>query len=163
MEHTGLGWFRISDDGSVIEASGSLDLPRNKMTKNCSTRSRFPNVELGWDGIVRLIYLWRAQGDLTDHLEVVAIDIDPKSGHPYIPVGSDSQTLDEDCALVPPIFSADGMSVYVVSRDSGLIWNRPIQPLRPGTNQVAGVSQASITSPGDGRSRFALHDLGQPG
>lgn len=125
-EATELLWFIMSDDGAVIEASGLLDLPKNKPSGDRSTRKRFPNVELGQDGTIRLVYLWRVQGDLRDRLEVVAIEIDPATGHPRVPACSVSRTLDEDCAPVSPLFSADGMSVYMVSRNSGRIVKRQI-------------------------------------
>ena len=41
------------------------------------------------------------------------------------------RVLDEDCAPVPPLFSANGMSVYMVSRSSGLIVKRQIETDSP--------------------------------
>ncbi len=137
IEPTELSWFLINDEGAVVEASGLLDLAKNTHHGDRLTRRRFPNVSLGQDGTIRLVYLWRVQGDLADHLEVVALEIDPGSGHPHVPACSESRTLDDDCAPVPPLFSADGMSVFMVSRKSGQIVRRRIGSDNPVKLQVA--------------------------
>jgi len=143
IEATELLWLIMSDDGAVVEASGLLNLPKNNPSGDRKTRKWFPNVELGRDGTIRLVYLWRVQGDLKHHLEVVTIEIDPEAGHPRVPARSVSRTLDDDCAPVPPLFSADGMSVYMVSRNSGQIVKRQIEPCRARREDAAVASDGT--------------------
>jgi hypothetical protein len=64
-------------------------------------------------------------------LEVVPIEIDPETAHPRVPACCPPRVLDEDCAPVPPFFSANGMSVDMVSRSSGLIVKRQIETDSP--------------------------------
>jgi len=92
---------------------------------------------LGRDGTMRLAYLERAPGERRIRLKVVPIEIDPETGHPRVLARCQPQVLDEDCAPVPPLFSADGMSVYMVARISGLIMKRQIESDSPGKIHVA--------------------------
>jgi len=127
-EVTDLLWLLMSDEGDVVKASGLLAIPTTNAPGDRMMFRRFPNVEVGRDGTIRLAYLERVQGQRSIRLEVVPIEIDPETGHPRVPAHSVTRTLDEDCALFPPLFSADGMSVYMVSRNSGQIMKRQIQP-----------------------------------
>jgi hypothetical protein len=137
-ETTELVWLLMSDDGAMVEASGVLDVPTKKASEDCTVRKRFPIVELGRDGTIRLVYLSRVRQDRRFRLQVVPIEIDPETGHPRMPARGIPRVLDEDCAPVPPLFSADGMSVYMVSRNNGLIVKRQIQSDIPGKIHVAG-------------------------
>jgi hypothetical protein len=136
-EPTKLLWLQMRDDGAVIEAAGLLDVPTKKASGDLTVLNRFPNVELGRDGTIRLVYLSRIQGDCNFRLEVVPIEIDSETGHPRVPAPCLPCVLDEDCAPVPPLFSADGMTVYMVSRNSGLIVKRKIDSDSPGKIHVA--------------------------
>jgi len=134
---TKLLWLQMRENGAVIEASGLLDVPTGKASEDLTVLKRFPNVELGRDGTIRLVYLSSIQGDCSFRLVVVPIEIDPETGHPRVPVHCLPRVLDEHCALVPPLFSADGMTVYMVSMNSGLIVKRKIESDSPGKIRVA--------------------------
>jgi len=136
-EPTKLLWLQMRDDGAVIEASGLLDVPKKKASEDLTVLKRFPNVELGRDGTIRLVFLSRIQRDCNLRLEVVPIEIDPETGHPRVPAHCLPRVLDEDCAPVRPLFAADGLTVYMVSRNSGLIVKRRIESDSPGKIHVA--------------------------
>jgi hypothetical protein len=72
------------------------------------------------------------------------------------------RTLDDDCAPVPPLFSADGMSVFMVSRSSGHIVRRQILSETATMTRVARVGQGSpavmiLSASGDGARRPGVH------
>jgi len=134
---TELLWMLMSDDGAVIEASGLLNLPTKYVPGSRTLVRRFPNVELGRDGTIRLAYLERVREERRIRLEVIPLEIDPETGHPHVLARCQPQVLDEDSAPVPPVFAADGMSVYMVSWRSGSIVKRQIESDRPGKIHVA--------------------------
>jgi hypothetical protein len=127
----------MSDDGAVIEASGLLNVPAKDASGDRAMLRRFPNAEVGRDGTIRLVHLCHRRGQSQFRLEAIPIEIDPETGHPRVPVACQPQVLDEDCAPVPPVFSADGLSVYKVSRNSGLIVKRRIESDSRGKIHIA--------------------------
>lgn len=139
-ELTKLLWLQMSDDGAVIEASGLLAVPTKKASWDLKGLKQFPNIEVGQDGTIRLVYLERTQGDCRLRLEVVPIEIDLETGHPRVAARCVPRVLDEDCASVPPLFSADGMSVYMVSRNSGMLVKRQVRGDLPGKIHVVSSS-----------------------
>ncbi len=130
-------WLLMSDDGDVVKAAGLLDVPTKNTPGEHIVYRRFPNVELGRDGTIRIAYLERVRGERKYRLQVVPLEIDPESGHPHVLAHSQPRVLDEDIAPVSPLFSADGMSVFTVSRTSGLIVKRRIENDSPGKIHVA--------------------------
>jgi len=134
---TELLWLLMSDGGDVVKAAGLLDVPTKNTPGNHMVYRRFPNVELGRDGTIRIAYLERVREERRYRLQVVPLEIDPESGHPHVLARSQPRVLDEDSAPVSPLFSADGMSVFTVSRTSGLIVKRRIESDSPGKIHVA--------------------------
>ncbi len=124
---TELMWLLMSADGDVVKAAGLLDIPTKNAPGDRMILRQFPNVELGRDGTIRLAYLERVQGDRRLCLVVVPIAIDPATSFPHVLARSEPRVLDEDSAVVPPLFSADGMSVFMVTRTSGVIVKRQIE------------------------------------
>ena len=124
---TGLWWLQMNDDGKEIEAAGSLEAPARETSAQNTGMKRFPNVEVGRDGTIRLIYLTRNQKTHTYRLEVIPLKLDPAAGYPRVPALCVPQVLDENCAAVPPLFAADGMTVYMISANTGLIVKRQIE------------------------------------
>ena len=58
IEVTELAWLLMSEDGAAIEASGLLRSPdETGLQRDCTLRRRFPIVEAGEDGTIRLVYL----------------------------------------------------------------------------------------------------------
>ena len=68
-----------------------------------------------------MIYLSRPQGSRYMHLEGAGIEIDPASGVPRILDERPPRVLAEECASVPPVFSADGKAAFVLSAKSGRV------------------------------------------
>ncbi len=137
IEVTELAWLLMSEDGAAIEASGLLRAPTKLGSAGCTLRKRFPIVEAGEDGTIRLVYLTSVSQSGKSCLEVIPLEIDPETRHPRVPAGCQPGLVYEDCAPVPPLFSADGMSVYLISRSSGRIVKRQIPGDSPGTIQIA--------------------------
>ena len=54
-------------------------------------------------------------------LEGASIEIDPASGLPRILADRPPRVLAEECAAVPPVFSADGKAAFVISAKSGRV------------------------------------------
>ncbi len=124
---TELWWLQMSDDGTVIEAAGLLEAPALGTSPQNTGLKRFPSVEVGRDGTARLIYLARNRETRMYCLEVIPLEIDPAAGHPRVPAHCVPRVLDENCALAPPLFAADGMTVYMISGNTGLIVKRQIE------------------------------------
>ena len=134
---TEIVWLLMSDEGAEVKASGLLGIPTEEASGDCVISRRFPNLEQGQDGTIRLAYLSTGRQDRTFRLKVVPIEIDSKTGHPRVPTHCLPRVLDEDCAPVPPLFSADGMSVYMESRSSGQILKRRVETDSPDKIHVA--------------------------
>ena len=68
-----------------------------------------------------MIYLSRPRGSRYMRLEGAAVEIDPASGLPRILADRPPRVLAEECASVPPVFSADGKAAFVISAKSGQV------------------------------------------
>jgi hypothetical protein len=112
-------WFMMSDDGREIEDAGELFQPAKAGIRRSATSRDFPNVSVSRNGTIELVYLarHRAAGHL--RLEAVEIEVDSDSGRPRAAPGRQPCVLADDCAYVPPVFSADGESVFAIARRSG--------------------------------------------
>ncbi len=136
-EATELFWLVMRDDGATVEAAAKLEIPASDATGDRAMMRRFPTVERGQDGVFRLAYLARPLGQRKIRLEVVTIEIDPATALPRVPQGQMPRIVDQDAAPVPPVFSSDGMSIYLVAWNSGLILKRPVADQGPGTVSLA--------------------------
>ncbi len=130
-------WLRMSTDGDVIEESGLLRLPREKKAGDETEIKCYPTVEMGRDGTVRLAYLRRNASDTSFQLEVVRLELDHENGHPRVPDLCTPRVLESDCAQSPPLFSSDGMSLYIVSSQTGLLMKRQVDSDSPFKLNVA--------------------------
>jgi hypothetical protein len=114
-------WFLMSVDGAAIEAAGPL-LPQNSQSRfNGDLAKHFPNVAVAVDGTISMIYLSRPQGYEHMRLEGASVETNPASGLPRVPAERPPRVLAEDCATVPPVFSADGKAAFVISANSGRV------------------------------------------
>jgi hypothetical protein len=114
-------WFLLSVDGEAIEAAGPL-LPQSSQSwPDADSAKHFPNVAVAADGTVSMIYLSRPQDFRYMRLEGTTIDIDPASGLPQTLADRPPQVLAEECATVPPVFSADAKAAFVISAKSGRV------------------------------------------
>ena len=94
-------WLRIGADGTSIEDSGLLKLPRGKKADDITEIKRFPTAEMGRDGTARLAYLRRNVNEVSFQLEVVRLEIDRENGNPRVPVLCTPRVLESDCESVP--------------------------------------------------------------
>ncbi len=133
-------WLKMSDDGTAIEAAGFLEIPPPEESAQGAELRRFSDVGVGRDGTIHFVYLSRTHPDSKFRLKVVPLEIDSATGHPRVPAQSLPRVLDENCAPVSPVFSADGMSVYVRSGQTGLIVKRLIGSDLDGKIHVAATN-----------------------
>ena len=111
----------MSGDGAAIEAAGPL-LPQGSQSRlDGDSAKHFPNIAVAADGTISMIYLSRPPGYRHMRLEGATIEIDPASGLPRILADRPPRVLAEECASVPPVFSADGKAAFVISAKSGRV------------------------------------------
>jgi hypothetical protein len=143
---THLWWLEVSDDASAIVAAGPLTGPTGEETAPVGIEERFPNVTVGPDGNVRLVYLERRIGERTVRLRSATVDFDQQTGRPKALTGFQSpipKSL-ESLKLAPLLLSADGATVHGLSLSGQLAaW-----PCR-----CREVQTASSTSRGPGSSQ----------
>jgi hypothetical protein len=114
-------WFLMSPDGAAIEAAGPLLSQASDSRFDADSAKHFPNLAAASDGTISMIYLSRPSGFSHMRLEAAAVEIDPTSGQPRILSERPPRVLAEECASVPPIFSADGKLAFVISANSGRV------------------------------------------
>ena len=114
-------WFLMSEDGAAIEAAGPLRPQGSQPRLDGDSAKHFPNIAVAADGTISMIYLSRPQGSCYMRLEGTTIEIDSASGLPQILADRPPQVLAEECASVPPVFSADGKAAFVISAKSGRV------------------------------------------
>jgi hypothetical protein len=114
-------WFLMSPDGAAIEAAGPLLSQASDSRFDGASVKHFPNLAAASDGTISMIYLSRPSGCNYMRLEAAAVEIDPTSGQPRILSERPPRVLAEECASVPPVFSADGKLAFVISAISGRI------------------------------------------
>jgi hypothetical protein len=121
-------WFRMSVDGAAIEAAGPLPPPGWESRLGGDSAKHFPNAAVAADGTISMIYLSKPPGDRHMRLEGATIGIDPTSGLPRILAERPPRVLAEECASVPPVFSADGKAAFVISARSGRVVQYRVDP-----------------------------------
>jgi hypothetical protein len=109
----------MSEDGREIEDAGEIFQPANAGIRTSATSRDFPNVSVSRNGTIELVYLARHRSAGNLRLEAVEIEVDSDSGRPRAVTGRLPRVLADDCAYVPPVFSADGESVFAISGRSG--------------------------------------------
>jgi len=114
-------WFLMSEDGAAIEAAGPLRPQGSPSRLDGESAKHFPNIAVAADGTISMIYLSKPQGARYMRLEGTTIEIDPASGVPRILEERPPRVLAEECASVPPVFSADGKAAFVISAKSGRV------------------------------------------
>ena len=116
----------MNHEGTSIEAAGPLMDSQDPGSSARRVVNRFPNLGVDRQGNVRLVYLSRDRNDCTIRLEMTTIGMDPSTGQPRIDAGFQPRVLADDCALVPPVVSADGEFVFGVSQANGRLVKCPI-------------------------------------
>jgi hypothetical protein len=119
LEPSQLWWFIMSQDGMSIEAAGPLCGRKTGAPLEGRSAEHFPNVAVNRDGSIHLVYLSRPRGQYALRLEAMEIEVDLRTGRPRLKRGCQPRVLAHDCAAVPPVFAADGDSVFMISGSSG--------------------------------------------
>jgi hypothetical protein len=114
-------WFLMNTDGTAIEAAGPLLPDCSRSQTDVDSATHFPNLAVAADGTIMMIYLYRPQGSRNMRLEGATVEIDSASGRPHILADRPPRVLAEECASVPPVFSADGRAAFVISAKSGQV------------------------------------------
>ena len=115
-----LWWLKMNKGGSVIEASGPLVDHALEAENDESSVKRFPDLAVGPDGSLHLIYL-RHINATSARLEALPIETDPPTGVPRVVAGARPSILATDCTLAPPVVSADRRAVYGISKTLGRV------------------------------------------
>jgi hypothetical protein len=114
-------WLRMSPEGTAIEASGPLFTPESGPVPHPPRYTRHPQVAIDRDGTIWLVYLARAAGQRASDLMAIRLELDPVTGRPCPRPGHEPRLLAQGCGPVPPVFTADGTTVFGVSQESGVI------------------------------------------
>jgi len=120
-----LWWLRMNEAASAIEASGPLIEPGSTDAEDLRSVKRFPDLAMGPDGSLLLVYLSSSEAS-GQRLEALPIEADPSSGHPRVVAGARPRVIASDCAMAPPVVSADRKAVYSVSKTTGRVEKHPI-------------------------------------
>ncbi len=122
-----LWWLEMSDDGRSIVAAGRVTRGDGDGPSSGVIEERFPNVALGRNGDIRLVYLERSAKDTDWRLRSVGLGFDPRTGRPTAAeAGEDkSPASSEPLRAGPLVVSADGATVFGRSR-SGVLAVLPI-------------------------------------
>ena len=119
-----LWWLELSDDARSVVAAGRLTEPTGDETASGRTDERLPNVAVGADGHIRLVYMERRNRNDKWRLQSAALELDPADGAapssppasfpalPARPVGP----FNPHCLLV----SSDGATAYGLSKTGAL-------------------------------------------
>jgi hypothetical protein len=105
-----LWWLRLSSDGTAIEAAGTVF---DKL--NVQDEQRAPVIGKSPNGGFVMAFLRRIEAGNWE-LRSVPIGIDVTTNRPMVYPEYEERLL-ADCRPCPPIFSADGRSVFVVQHD----------------------------------------------
>jgi hypothetical protein len=115
-------WLELREDGRAIVAAGPLSDAADADAPSGVIEHRFPNVAVGPAGRIRLVYLERRGLQLGWHLRSVPIKLDKRTGRPAVVGVADGPAPGRDPELQagPLVVSADGVTVYALSRSGGL-------------------------------------------
>jgi hypothetical protein len=116
-------WLEMREDGRAIVDAGRLTGTAENESLSDSFEERLPNVAVGPAGEIHLVYLQRQVRDNEWRLRSTALELDGRTGQPRALNGSDSLVTPPRVRLKPVslLVSADGMTVYGVSKSGGLV------------------------------------------
>ncbi len=117
-----LWWLEMSDDAGTIVAAGPLTPTAAGDIGSDRVEQRFPNVAVGLANDLHLVHLERAERDKPWRLRSSPIEFDAQTGRPRVLGGGDAQPPGPGADLqgAPLVVSADGMTVYGLSRSGEL-------------------------------------------
>lgn len=107
-------WLELSEEARSIVAAGRLTPPTEGEIEPHRIEQRFPNIAVGPDGTIHLVYLERRNRERTGRLRSAMIEFDARTGHPRaVPTAERSDPgTPEAIAPAPLLVSSDGATVY---------------------------------------------------
>ncbi len=108
-----LWWLEMSDQADSILAADRLTIPASVEAEDDDLQEQFPNVAVGPEGKVRLVYLARRKGGKSAQLCSAELQFDAETGQPRLASGQvGSRKLAEGLGTAPLLVSADGTRVF---------------------------------------------------
>ena len=140
-----LWWLELSDDAGAIVAAGRLTDRTASPAGPDRIDERFPDVAVGSDGDIRLVFLERRNREKGWRLRSSPIEFDSRTGRPRAVVDPSGPALDSGEVLqsAPLLVSADGATVHALS-SSGRLAALPV--VRPGNSGGRGASLGGLPS-----------------
>ena len=132
---TRLWWLRMNPDDLTIDASGPLFDEADGIAAS-ERIQRFPTVAVDRSGEIHLAYLTHNPGQIQGKIKTVRVQVDPQSGRPKV-VSQTDVTVARDCATLPPVFSADGKTVFAISSPTGQLMKYPVEPVGQVRGRIA--------------------------
>jgi hypothetical protein len=112
-----LWWLEMNEAADTILAAGPLTGQTGYAPPGKRHFEQFPNVAVGTEGAIHLVYLSRRDGENALSLHAARLDFDGASGPPrVVPGDRGSRILGGGLKKVPPLISADGSRVYALDR-----------------------------------------------
>ena len=116
-----LWWLELSDGAETIVAAGRLTRTTGDDSACGGIEERFPNVAIGQHGDLRLVYLERPYRAESCRLRSAVLDFDGRTGRPMVAAANtNAPESPEKLHAAPLLVSADGATVYGMSRSGGL-------------------------------------------
>jgi len=124
-EPPALWWLEMSKNADAIVAAGPLTGLGPEGSPIDLTIERFPNVAVGTEGKMSLVYLTKKPAAILWQLRAAMLEIDGRTGKPRTsPLRSTSHILDDGLAPAPLVVSADGQCVYASAGDGRIVTYR---------------------------------------
>jgi hypothetical protein len=115
-------WLEMSDDGKSIVGAGRLTGAAGGASASGVVEERYPNVAVGTDGDIHLVYLERSAREKRWRLRSARLGFDPRTGRPTAKAGGTRAFPDpaDDLQPAPLLVSTDGATVYALARSGRL-------------------------------------------
>jgi hypothetical protein len=108
-----LWWLEMSDQAESILSAGRLTNPAGAGADDDDLQEQYPNVAVGPEGKVHLVYLARRRGEKSARIRSADLSFDAETGRPHLASGRGGcRTLGEGLGTAPLLVSADGTKVF---------------------------------------------------
>jgi hypothetical protein len=122
LEPAKLWWLEMNEEGDTIRRAGPLRPSSSRPNELNMTAECFPNVVVGPDGVLSIVYLTRRHDSRTAELRWSRLELDPNTGVPSSPDSADrTRILATELALAPVVVSADGRRILALKGSCELI------------------------------------------
>jgi hypothetical protein len=116
-----LWWLELDEQAASIVAAGRLTAPEGGDADESHALEQYPNVAIGPEGTIQMVYLSSRKGEKTGRLCSADLHFDARTGRPCLASGPlQTRTLGEGLGLAPLLITADGKTVIGMD-DSGRV------------------------------------------